>query len=620
MRRLFCLCLSLILAFAFNANALSFSQKSNYVRLNLIPEYKTLSPDTQSITFIAAIDIKPDWHIYWDNPGDTGDPTSLIFYESPYYNLKESMHSAPQKFVLEDIITTYIHRRKMYFKTTFSLSNLNNLSRLPFNVVLSYTVCHENCFPETLTLNIALPIDEKSEKNPSYIEALLDAENTFPIPLTTHTETKNNLLNLNIAEHIAKECQEPEFISIYPKKNVLSNLPKTALTANNHIEVAFDDGETPKDGKGILLCPSHAYYLEPQTSNNTSDFPASSSKNNSFLYYILTAFLAGLILNLMPCVLPVLSLKALYLAEHKDKASPLSAFIYLCGVVSSFLLLSGILFYLKTAGTELGWGFQLQSPIFNICLIILFFLIFLNLIDKLPLPNFCADKLNKIPHNQSFLTGFFAVIIACPCTGPFMGAALGYAVMQPPIGYFSIFIALALGYALPYVLIESFPKIFLLYLPKPGHWMITLKRILSIPIALTCLWLGWVTYNQLKPQFDSANITWKEYNEDKIAQALQNNKPVLIDFTAKWCLICLLNDKTVLSSKSFQQLVKQHDIQLFKADWTNRDNKIKNTLKHYGRNSVPLYVYYPPNQTQPIILPQILTNNILSQTITPQKP
>ena len=615
MRKLFCLYLALISAFALNAEALSFSQKSDYVSLTLIPEYKTISTHTPSITFIAEIDIKPDWHIYWDNPGDTGDPTTLIFYDSPYYNLQETTHSAPKKFVLEDIITTYVHRQKMYYKTTFHLKDLRSLKRVPFNVVLSYTACHENCFPETLTLDVTIPIAEQNEKNPSFVKALLDAENTFPIPLAIDAEIKNNLLELNLAEHITQECQEPEFISIYPKKNILSNLPQTQKTADNHIKVAFEEGETPKDSKGVLLCPSHAYYLEPQT-HHSANFSSSSHANTSLFYYILTAIFAGLILNLMPCVLPILSLKALYLATHKDKASPLSALIYLCGVLSSFLLLSGILFYLKTAGTELGWGFQLQSPIFNTFLLILFFLIFLNLIDKLPLPSIWTDKLNKFAHNQSFLTGFFAVIIACPCTGPFMGAALGYAITQPPIGYFSIFISLGFGYALPYVLIEIFPQIFLHHLPKPGHWMIILKHILSVPIALTCLWLGWVIYNQTKTQINTTEIIWEKYDEVQISEALKNNEPILIDFTAKWCLTCLLNDKTVLSSKAFQKLAQKHHLRLFKADWTNRSDKIKNALNRYGRNSVPLYVYYPSSKETPIILPQILTNGIMLQTLS----
>ena len=612
MRHLIYNILFFMFALVFNANALSVNKKTNHVGVTLIPEYSTVTKDTKNITLIADIDIKPEWHIYWDNPGDSGDPTVLTFYDSPHYTLSQSVHSAPQKFVIEDIITSYIHRQKLYYKTTFALKDLDTLDTLPFKLILSYTVCRKNCLPETIALNLSIPVSDTAVQNPSYLKALLEAENTFPLPLETKAEINNERLELSLSESIIKACGAPEFVSHYKKQNILADLPKTSLKENNHLLVTFDEGETPKDGKGLLLCNDLTYEVTPDT-------PLIKSSNqplaNSWFYYILTALLAGLILNLMPCVLPILSLKALYLAAHKEKSSIFSALMYLSGVLSSFMVLSGALFYLKSAGTELGWGFQLQAPAFNIFLFTLFFIIFLSLLDKLPIPALWTDKLNRLSANRSFLTGFFAVVIACPCTGPFMGAALGYAISQTPLIYFGIFLALGLGYALPYVLIEAFPNLLLKYIPKPGHWMITLKRILSLPIALTCLWLGWVTYNQLKPNNPSTDILWEEYNDTRITDAVNKNEPVFIDFTAKWCLICLLNDKTALNSDTFKQLAKSHRIRLFKADWTNRDDIIKKALEKYNRNSVPLYVYYPPRAEQPIILPQILSEKIITETL-----
>ena len=338
----------------------------------------------------------------------------------------------------------------------------------------------------------------------------------------------------------------------------------------------------------------------------------------------------------MPCVLPVLSLKALYLVQNRHHASPFSALAYVAGVVSSFMLLAGILFFLRELGSGLGWGFQLQSPVFNAVLLLLFFLIFLNLTDRLPLPDSCADTLSRLAGKQSFLTGFFAVVIACPCTGPFMGAAIGYAVAKPALIYFGIFLALSLGYALPYALIEMCPGFFLKYIPKPGHWMITMKRILALPILLTCFWLGWVIFNQFRPgdadvppaadtisadgtsspgispsADAAAEPVWEPYTPAKVADALTARRPVFINFTAKWCLVCLLNDKTSLSTETFRRLVAEKNIALFKADWTNRDETIRNALKTYGRNSIPLYVWYPAGKQTPVLLPQILTPDIL---------
>ena len=315
----------------------------------------------------------------------------------------------------------------------------------------------------------------------------------------------------------------------------------------------------------------------------------------------------------MPCVLPILSLKALYILKQQ-KRSISSSLLYLFGVISSFLTLSGILFYLKLKGEELGWGFQLQSPTFNVFLLLFFFIVFLLMADLIQIPDRYSDKFSKLSNNQSFLTGFFAVIIACPCTGPFMGAAIGYAISQPAVIYFSIFVFLGLGYAIPYVLIELFPNTFISLLPKPGRWMITLKHFLSIPIALTCLWLAWVIFNQLsfKPNSD---IEWEEFSKESIETAINKDEAIFINFTAKWCLICLLNDKTTLSTNDFLKLAKEKKLRLFKADWTNRNKEIRDALTTYDRNSIPLYVYYPKGENTPTILPQILTNEILANTI-----
>ena len=612
------------------AQAISFSQKTKLVNLRVTPEYKTLSADTQKITIVAEADIEQGWHLYWDNPGDIGEPTTLSFFESPHYTEISNVHSSPSKSVYEDIITSYIYTKKIYFRSTFELKDIEDLPRLPFRAVLSYTACRESCLPEEIHLNFALPISTKAEENPTYLNIMMQAENTFPLRLSAKAKLNEKHLEIELQDKIFEDCGEAEFVSRHPKKDALSELPETSIATHNQINVDFSNQELPPDFKGIILCPGHAYYIEPNTVENqpiisSQDLsqiapthpqtPLDNSKNQGLWYYILTAFIAGLILNLMPCVLPILSLKALYLIQNKQHANIFSALSYLSGVVCSFLALAGILFYLREIGNELGWGFQLQSPLFNIILLLLFFIIFLNLIDKLPLPDTFANTLSKIAGKQSFLTGFFAVVIACPCTGPFMGAALGYAITKPALIYFSIFLALSIGYALPYTLIELFPRFFLKYIPKPGYWMITLKRILALPILLTCVWLGWIIANQIAPAQDKAEIAWEAYEPQKVETAIKNNQPVFINFTAKWCLVCLLNDKSTLSTQTFKDLAKQKNIKLFKADWTNKDEVIGEALKSYNRNSIPLYVYYPQGKSKPKILPQILTTDIIKEKL-----
>ena len=527
--------LLLLITFVFPSEATVFSKTSNHALLTVAPEYISLSPQNKNLEFIARLNIKPGWHVYWQNPGDTGDPTSLNYFDYPYYNIEKTTLSTPLKQTFNEMITTYIHRQEMYIKTNISLNDLNNITNLPFNLVLDFTVCKEECYPEKIKLNFNLPITENADKNPDFMPIRISSDSSFPLPLNTSAITQKDQAQLQVNDDILKECDQPEFISSHLKKSILADLPRTIVADKNHLRITFDEGEFPSDLSGILLCNHFAYEINP-TIKDASSTP-SENQTAGLLYYLLTAFIAGLILNLMPCVLPILSLKALYLAQHKDQASPLSACVYLIGVLTSFLVLSGLLFYLRGLGTEFGWGFQLQSPSFNIFLLILFFLIFLNLIDKLQIPASFADKLHKISGNKSFLTGFFAVLVACPCTGPFMGAALGYAMKESAPIYFGIFLSLGLGYALPYVLIEMFPRFFLKFIPKPGKWMITLKRILALPIALTCLWLGWVTYNQLRPLPANHELLWESYDPQKIEQAINAKEPVLIDFTAKWCLI-----------------------------------------------------------------------------------
>lgn len=614
------------------AFALSFHAKNDHVSITVTPQYKALSDTDGTLSLITAAEISRGWHLYWDNPGDVGDPTTLSFTDSPHYTPFLSLHSAPEKNVYEDIITSYVYSKTFFFKTTFRLQNLKGVNRLPFGLTLSYTACRESCLPETLSLSFALPLSAKSEKNPAYLPADIAAENSFPIPLQADASLKETLLTLKLENHILKNCSEPEFVSRHPKANALADLPETTVLKDNSLSIAFKGDSLPPDFKGILLCPGHSYYVDPllpqpktlpaamaqapslKTAADTP--PLSPTPEKTAFYYLITAFIAGLILNLMPCVLPVLGLKALYLVNHRQSASPASALAYLAGVLCSFLVLSGLLFALRGSGSELGWGFQLQSPVFNIILFVIFLSVFLNLTDRLPLPDKCADRLSRLAANSGFLTGFFAVIVACPCTGPFMGAALGYALSQSAPVYFGIFLSLGLGYALPYTLVEFFPTVLIKILPRPGRWMLTLKKILALPILATCLWLGWIIFHQLyQTSVSSTSSLWHPYSPAAVAQARQKGQSVFINFTAKWCLVCLLNDKTTFNTKSFQNHIKNQNIQLFKADWTNKDNNITEALQSYGRTGVPLYIYYPQTSAAPRILPQILSPALVTKEL-----
>lgn len=215
------------LLFAAEAGALSFSQSTGLVSLKVTPEYKTLSPASKTIDIITEADIKPGWHLYWDNPGDIGGPTSLSFFESPHYTEIGNTHTAPEKSVYEDIITSYVYTKKVYFRSTFALKDLATVQRLPFNLVLSYTACSESCLPEEIPLSFALPVAAAAEKNPTFLNTLLTAENTFPVRLPATASLSGELLKVELQDQILKDCSEAEFVSRHPKKCSLG-------TAGNH--------------------------------------------------------------------------------------------------------------------------------------------------------------------------------------------------------------------------------------------------------------------------------------------------------------------------------------------------------------------------------------------------
>jgi thiol:disulfide interchange protein DsbD len=378
------------------------------------------------------------------------------------------------------------------------------------------------------------------------------------------------------------------------------------------------------------------------------------------------ALLGGLILNLMPCVFPVLSLKLIGLAQHRTHSGPMAAhgFAFAAGVVLSFVLLAGLLIGLQQAGSALGWGFQLQTPWVIAALTVLFFLIGLNLLGVYEFTfgsgvanTRGADALtSKSDWRGSFGTGVLAVIVASPCTAPFMSAALGYAITQPAAVALSVFAALGVGMALPYLLLTLFPS-WLARLPRPGRWMEIFKQVMAFPMFATCVWLLWVlaavdaggialtgvlvavgfavwalglsqrgsyafrwvalaggvvaaltfapiaTSEPVAPGAKStAKGNWIDYSPEKLTQLRGEGKAVFVDFTAAWCVTCQMNKRVALNADPVQKRFAADEVLLMRADWTSRDHRITQALAEFGRNGVPLYVLYD-RRGEPIELP-----------------
>ena len=390
----------------------------------------------------------------------------------------------------------------------------------------------------------------------------------------------------------------------------------------------------------------------------TSEAPTQSA--DALILMLAFAFAGGIILNLMPCVFPILSLKILSFAGSDSESNHRHGWFYSLGVIVSFASIAALLIGLKSAGEAIGWGFQLQSPIFVSLLALLFLAMAFSLAGLTEIGTSwmgVGSSLTAGDHNRSsFFTGVLAVVVASPCTAPFMGTALGFALTQPTALALSVFIALGAGMASP-MLALSYSQWLRNRIPKPGAWMVTLRQALSLPLFLTVIWLLWVagrqtsidtfagllvacvllgmglwwsnssglkrlsslialllcagtTYASLTLERTESNAA-PAFSRSHLAETVSGNNPVFVDVTADWCITCIANEKAVLETDSIQQAFQQQGVIYYVIDWTNYDPAVAKFLEEFQRNGIPFYLVYPGNNRPPQVLPQILTKQIV---------
>jgi len=390
----------------------------------------------------------------------------------------------------------------------------------------------------------------------------------------------------------------------------------------------------------------------------TSEAPTQSA--DALILMLAFAFAGGIILNLMPCVFPILSLKILSFAGSDSESNHRHGWFYSLGVIVSFASIAALLIGLKSAGEAIGWGFQLQSPIFVSLLALLFLAMAFSLAGLTEIGTSwmgVGSSLTAGDHNRSsFFTGVLAVVVASPCTAPFMGTALGFALTQPTALALSVFIALGAGMASP-MLALSYSQWLRNRIPKPGAWMVTLRQALSLPLFLTVIWLLWVagrqtsidtfagllvacvllgmglwwsnssglkrlsslialllcagtTYASLTLERTESNAA-PAFSRSHLAETVSGNNPVFVDVTADWCITCIANEKAVLETDSIQQAFQQQGVTYYVIDWTNYDPAVAKFLEEFQRNGIPFYLVYPGNNRPPQVLPQILTKQIV---------
>ncbi len=706
------------------------------VQLEILLEKNKISAG-ETITVALKQDIYPKWHTYWINPGDSGAPTRIKWTLPEGFEIGEIMWPAPEKIPYGPLLN-YGYENTVVFPQTLTAPADYDGAPIALLADIELLVCEEECIPEFDEISFTLNdtenvVNEKVIVAPDIIEV---AVATLPVPVDwTVTVSKDQTRaeyifgqdTLQTLKNAGIDFTKAAFEVMPADWGIVQNAASTTFILKNgvlQIRQAADSRDISTLGKtggllritenGVYKPVSYKFSADIKTKNtalaalenadnisanqssqsieieNTPIKSAAISPDISIIDALIYAFLGGLVLNLMPCVFPVLSIKALTLvkiAEKHPAQAKIHGLSYTSGVILSFIAIAAVLIALKLGGASIGWGFQLQNPIVVTLLAYLIFLLGLNMGGFFEIPSGFANVGGKLAnahgYTGSFFTGILATLVATPCTAPFMGVAIGFALVQTIPVNLGIFAALGFGLAAPYLLISLIPAL-QKALPKPGAWMETFRQLLAFPLIASAAWLGWVlsqqagstgvlgllfgavalafgiwllkhqprnmagktlvillaiiallapiallplsTQSSVKALQTNAGETsvqkfGEAYSNEKLEALLQGNDPIFVEMTAAWCITCKVNHAVAINIDSTKTAFAQNNVQYLIGDWTNYNKNITEFLNRYGRNGVPVYVYYGPrdlNGERPKeqVLPQILTPGLLSDLVS----
>ncbi|MEE2025511.1 protein-disulfide reductase DsbD family protein [Alkalimonas mucilaginosa] len=669
---LWCLLLA-VLATSVQAVSTGWKQ-APHIQVELVSSHQTVSPGQ---TFMLALHLLPQehWHTYWQNPGDSGMPTQIRWQLPEGVTVSDIQWPAPQAFSIPPLMNYGFEGSTVLLSKVTLPANYTGTGLL-VKADASWLVCEEICIPGDMAFELPLAVARQPAVSEHYRPLFEQGKAAQPVALqrTASYQLQDGVFSAVI------ESQDDLLVDAF------------FVAATDLVEHAREQEISWQDGSLLIRQPQNTYFhqapeqIEIVLTSGPQAFVVQAQRLDAagaaqagtdfglaaFLLALLLAAGGGLILNLMPCVFPVLSLKAISLANSSGDAAKQKrdAWSYTLGVLAMFAVLALALIGLRAAGAAVGWGFQLQNPWLVGALAYLFFALGLSLSGLVHFGSRLMQLGSHLGQQQgakgSFFTGVLAVIVASPCTAPFMGAALGYAVTQSAPVALLVFLALGFGMALPFLLLAYSRRLARL-LPKPGAWMDTLKQWLAYPLYLTTVWLLWVLGRQagvdaqalvlvglvclaaalwlwgrqqlgqgfrlapqlswvfallailllvlLQPQQGGAlqsaeNRHWEPWSPARLAELQAEQQPVLVNMTADWCITCLVNERVALNTDSSRQALTDYGVTYLKGDWTLRGADIHAYLQQYQRDGVPLYVLYWPGQ-EPKILPQILTPNTL---------
>lgn len=604
-------------------------------------------------------DIAPGWHTYWRNPGDAGLATSLDWTLPHGVSAGATAWPTPEYFS-DGTTVDYGYARTATLLVPLTAAKDAKIGTATVHVAL--LECQHMCIPEDVTLTIDL---RQAQAAPGEF-----ADARAAMPAVYRGAVRSYVSDGRL--HLAFDAHGPVragAVQIFPASpHLLAENARPAITSNG-TAVAWSaplnkHRAVPRTFAGVIAVPGvGAFAFETPVDDAPRQAPPAQADFSAVLTALLFAFLGGLVLNVMPCVLPILSMKALMLAQSGESLSEArhEGLSYGAGVLASFAAMAGLLLALKAGGAAIGWGFQLQSPAVVLVLALLMAAIGFNMLGTFEVPMSVAglgDGLTRRGGTMgAFFTGVLAVVVASPCTAPFMGTALGFALVQPAVVAFGIFLALGIGFAAPMTALAFTPGLTKL-IPRPGVWMTKLRQFLAFPMFATAIWLLWILGQQSGPQsvvaalsvglgavfvFWAANLLpgrwqavaaivgiaslagaahwagadapersrgdgWQPWSNAAVEEARGAGHPVFVDFTAAWCVTCQVNERVALQDPSVVEALHAAKFAVFKADWTHRDAAIATELAAHGRAGVPLYLVYPADAAKPPVeLPQLLT-------------
>ena len=653
------------------------------VNAQLVATHDRAAPgQTFHIALRTVLDL--EWHTYWRNPGDSGEPVQITWAAPDTVSHGDIIWPLPSPIATGPIIN-YGFEGVPFFPVPFTVSE----DALPGDVLqidadIYYLVCKDVCIPESTQLAIDIEIGEPlpdARWNP----VINNAINVAPVAETVEAGIikDNGRIRLNISGLESADAADAYYFP-FEQGIIDHSAPQKVHIGETGFQIettpGFDwENGVPMSADGLIKFVRNGNPAGANIQVNVGSLPEIGLASKAadvpgasigLLAAIFSALIGGLILNLFPCVFPVISLKALNIAKkaHGERGEVRrQAWLYTIGVLTTFIVLTAILIGIKAGGAEIGWGFQLQSPVLVAFLALLFFLIALNLLGMFEIGSGLQGMGGGLTNNQgwtgSFFTGVLAVIVATPCTAPLMAGAIGYALTAPTLATFAVFMALGFGFALPFLLIAYIPGL-VNRLPRPGTWMVRFKEFLAFPMFGAVIWLVWVLSVQsgdqgllriliallaaafaiwllkrrglvvrilagvcillaaampmsLRPAGETAQIEGIAWSPETVQALRAEGRPVFVDFTAAWCVTCKVNERLVLKTDEVQQAFRDTNTAFVIADWTNKNDAIARELESYGRAGVPLYLLFTPgnNDVKAEILPQTLRKDMVIEKL-----